>query len=343
MSPSDATTAQLNPKLDNNKVIDLQQQLDEVKHQLKLAQQKKTSLAETRVQQDTRIRLLEEDIRRRSARVASLEVDKEELLARIRALEDEPRWLANVTAELQAVQSKVSAFFARMTDVEIPPPRSWFTAWAATLGDMRSPKIKGLELLCLHLYATLGVGWWGNEALALLDMLCNELKTATLVPVEGLVMVLGIGLQVAPSHREDILLVSLWQLAKMLEEVFPDKSRFGQLRKAIDSELLSSSPWCSRITQAITDGTIQGLCSSQDAQFYQTYGLGVLISPRKELYLALDIWGQRMWMFSDLEVEFTLSFSGGSSLTIPDFSRNPIRCETRSIPAFWFYGTAGTG
>jgi uncharacterized protein YigA (DUF484 family) len=95
MALSDAATAQLNSNL-NDEATDLQQQLEAVKHQLKLAQQRNRSLAEIRDQQDTRIRLLEDDIRRRSARVASLEVDKEELSARIRVLEDESRQLGEL-------------------------------------------------------------------------------------------------------------------------------------------------------------------------------------------------------------------------------------------------------
>jgi hypothetical protein len=193
-----------------------------------------------------------------------------------------------------------------------------------TFGDKRSPRVKGLELLCLHLIAALHLGRWDNEALVLMDMLYDELKSATLLPVGGLLTLLAKGLQAAPSHREHILLVPLWQLAKMLEELFPDESRFGDVRRAIDSELLSTSPWCSRVTQAIADGAIQGLCSSQDAQLYGTHGLGVLIGPCKRLYLALDIQSQRMWIFYSRDMEIAWCPSRGYTIVIPGFSRNPI-------------------
>ncbi|KAK4234476.1 hypothetical protein C8A03DRAFT_37747 [Achaetomium macrosporum] len=311
----------------NDLVVDLQQQLKEVSDRLESALQEKRSLEDMVLRQRVRIRLLEDDIHRRSAIIESLEVKNQELSTRNEVLEEESqrvenisdlggppqeetRRTANATTELQALQSQVSAFCGRIIGVELDS-NVWFLS-DQTFGDMRSPK--------------------DNETLALVDMLCDELKTATLLPVEGLLMVLSAGLEAAPSHREDTLLVSLWQLVKMLEEVFPDEPRFSLWRRAMDDELLSSSPWCSRITQAIIDGAIIGLCLSQDAQFYEAHGLGVLIGPRIKHYLALDLRSQRMWMFKYPQMAFDLDYKKGNSIIIPGASTGPIKCWVHWYP-----------
>ncbi|KAK4031890.1 hypothetical protein C8A01DRAFT_41675 [Parachaetomium inaequale] len=233
--------------------------------------------------------------------------------------------MEGLEGELERERAAIVAFCSRAADVEMDAAE-WLRTWGAvqeltelpwgqyatrfwsvdqTYGDVRqSPKARGLQTLCLHLIAALG-GPWDNKVLALAGLLWDELDVQQPLPVSGLLKVLSATTEGARAHRDHVVLVAIWQVARFLEEAFQDEPRFGERRQSLD-ERLQHSPWCQTVTQAIAEGTVSELCSTPRGQLYHKRGLGVLMGPLKGQFMAFDIQQQRLWMFADVHIKFRI-------------------------------------
>ncbi|KAH6838674.1 hypothetical protein B0I37DRAFT_409205 [Chaetomium sp. MPI-CAGE-AT-0009] len=251
------------------------------------------------------------------AQVTDLQVTVAEMCARM------------MGKQLQAAQW-VEMWMATREQAQIPAEEPSTRLWSVSQSfthDFWEPQVSGLPMLCLHLTATIRAGEWGNEAIALANLLIKELNSDQPLPVDGLLLVVSATVDGARDHTDDILLLAIWQLAVILHEGFRDEPRFGLQREALDEEL-QHSPWCQRVTQAIVTDSLAEMCGGEDGQLWSERGMGVLLGPRKHLFVAFNFWERRLWLFHDETVEFRTIPPTTSGIVIPGVEE-PLLCIDR--------------
>lgn len=258
-----------------------------------------------------------------------------------------------VRVQVTDLQSIVAEMCAHMTGKQLDAAQ-WVEIWAATreqthipagqpsteywvvgqgFGDDLEPcepQVCGLRMLCLHLAAAIRAGEWANEAIALVDLLMEELKNEQPLPVDGLLLVVSAAVDGARVHADEILLVAIWQLAVYLHEAFPGEPRFGVQREALDEEL-QHSPWCQKVTQAIATASVAEMCGGEDGQLWADRGMGVVYGARINLFVAFNLQDRRIWVFRDATVDFVVIRPTTRGITIPGVEEPLL-----SIDSWWF-------
>ncbi|KAK4112853.1 hypothetical protein N656DRAFT_845037 [Canariomyces notabilis] len=179
-----------------------------------------------------------------------------------------------------------------------PVPRAIWKIYQNPGLEQCSPVARGPLLLCLHLAAVLNAGIWDNRALALMSLLADELADGP-VPISSLLLVLETVTAGVRDNSDNILLLLAWQTAKLLENAFPQESRFEAQCMRLRDELMKHSSWCIDLTLAIDADTIPAYCEDwEEGKFYEDFGIGLLRSPRfRECreYFIFDISRRVIW------------------------------------------------
>ena len=224
---------------------------------------------------------------------------QDELLGKDAAVESK-------SAQVESLHETVTAIFNSMTSKHLDIVQ-WLEIWDALeehpvkcepvnipiwtfdqslAANIYNLDVRGISTVCMHLIATFRAGKWDNEAMCLMNLLMTELEGISHLPVRALLLLLSVAIESAPAIGDNILLLSIWQMAHRLELAFKSKHRFAEKRTELDEVL---PPWCQRIARAIQDDTVMEMCAAEDGQTWEDRGLAVLVTPEKGRFVAFDI------------------------------------------------------